>query len=53
MLVFVFQGDLQASGLKKWRNSSADTQSNGILSETPVTKVSKIAKLKFIPKMYP
>ena len=40
------QCDLQAFGLKKWRNTSPDTQSDGLFSQTHDTKVSTLTKLK-------
>lgn len=43
--MFFPQCDLQAFGLKKWSNKSADTQSNGLLSETFATKVSTVSNL--------
>lgn len=46
MLLFS-QCDLQAVGLKKRRNKSAGTQSNGLLSETHATKVSTVTKLSY------
>lgn len=45
MLLFS-QCDLQAFGLKNWRDKSADTQNNGLLSQIHATKVSTTTKLK-------
>lgn len=46
MFNLFFQCNFQAFGFKKWRNTSAGAESNGIFSETHASEVSKVRNLK-------